>query len=120
MSTIEAPEGIRIGPNDQQDPSDDRLPILDADEWPVNSGVGVMSANEVKTITLEGMPTLRPGATLRIQPMNADQYNQQDLLIMHAWVYDVDIVKVIVRNMANEERDFGNDQWVVQGIRFSN
>jgi len=120
MANIEAPEGIRIGPNDQQDPSDDRLPMLDADEWAMNSGVGVMAANEVKVIELTDMPTFHPGATLKVQPLNPESFNQMDLLIQHAYVSDYGTVRIIVRNLANEERDFGSDQWAIQGIRFVN
>lgn len=117
---IEAPHGIRIGPNNQQDPNDDRLPILDADEWAVNSNLGIMNANEVKVIELDGMPTIRPGSTIKVAPQNPELFNQMDLLIQHAHCTEGGKVRIIVRNLVNQERDFGSDQWAIQAIRFVN
>lgn len=120
MSIIEAPEGIRIGPDDQQDENDTRLPLLDFDEWNPMSEVGVMAAGEIKVLTFTGMPTLKMGATIIVRPLNPEEFNQIYLMISHCYVSVDGTVKVIVKNISNEELDFGSDQWNVGGYRFVN
>jgi hypothetical protein len=119
MALIEAPDGIRIGPNDPNDPNDDRLPILDFDEWTPNSGCGVLAAGEIKTLTFENLYTFNPGQSVMVRPLNPDQFNQPNLLISHAWAPDHGVIKVIVKNMSDEELDFGSDQWAIGGWRTS-
>jgi hypothetical protein len=114
------PNGIKIGPDLDTTSEDDRLPIYDFDEWCPQSGIGVMSANETRTLTFTDLSTFRPGQTLVVRPLNPDQFNQDKLLILHVWCPNVGIVKIIVKNLENSEVDFGNDQLNIGGWNTSN
>lgn len=121
MSVVNAPDGILIG-DDPNNPNDDKLPMLSFDEWTCESNVGQMTAGEVKTITLTGMPTFTGGDTLVVRPLNPQLYNQIHLLITHpkAMGQGSGEVQVVVRNLSSSTLDFGNDIWVVGGWRTNN
>lgn len=120
MPVQHAPEGIKIGPDLDTTAVDDRLPMLDFDEYVVNSGIGVMSANETRVLTFTGLDNFRMASTLVVRPLNPETNNQEKLLISHVYVPVQGTVKVIVKNMENSSVNFGDDQMNIGGWNTAN
>jgi hypothetical protein len=92
--------------------------MQDFDEWTFEHGLGVMTANEVRTLNFGNVPTFRGGQNLLANLTNPQANNAEHLLIQHAW-FDTTVtppvIKVMVRNLSSSSVDFGNDQVVIGG-----
>lgn len=126
MAVQNFPDGITIGPI-TNNPSTDRLPIFEFDEWLTPDGVevGTLAAGEIKEIEITGVLNVRDGQTiLKCRPAYADvtTSNFQHLLTLDAWPKPLEPSTIVVRvkNIHSAEITVTTDPWKITHLNTSN
>ncbi len=110
MAAQHFPDGIKIGPDST---GNERLALYSFDEFITDSiDLGTMAPNEVKTIVVSNVPTVRYGDTVIARPLNPQ--DNFTLLVKFAWTSNENEVSIMLKNDINANVTYNmQSQWAL-------